>query len=407
MQRNNNKKYASISQSVLLYMAWRNLTTKKLRSALTITGVAVGIGSIFFLLSFGLGLQNLVTNQLIGNQSIKSIDVTSQNSKIVRLDSAIVERISGLPKVDKLGVSYSMAGKMKIDKSELQIVAYGIDTNYQDLSNLPLSAGRSLTKDDKNSVLISRSSLEALNLEEASQAIGMSADINIPIKQNGSGDFGNIDKSFEIVGVINSNYGSEVFLSNRVFEQSSVDQYSQIKLSTEDASNVSVLRTQIESMGLNTSSPADTIDEVNQIFGYFNAILLGFGLIGMIIAILGMFNTLTVSLLERTGEIGLLFSLGGRHSDMRKLFIYEAMLLSLAGAIAGIAITLVLEVVINIIVNQIVFSRGFEGSIDLFATPFWLIVGQIVFMSIVGLVVAQMPARRAGKINPIDSLKQH
>ena len=46
------------------------------------------------------------------------------------------------------------------------------------------------------------------------------------------------------------------------------------------------------------------IDQINQIFKYFNLALVGFGAIGMIVAILGMFNTLTISLLERTREIG-------------------------------------------------------------------------------------------------------
>jgi hypothetical protein len=59
-----------IPTSVLLHMAWKNLMHKKLRAFLTMFGVIIGIGAIFFLLSFGLGLQKLVTDQVIGNQSI-------------------------------------------------------------------------------------------------------------------------------------------------------------------------------------------------------------------------------------------------------------------------------------------------------------------------------------------------
>src|SRR5665213_501779 len=103
------KAYAPIPITILIYIAWRNLVSKKLRAFLTIFGVVIGIGAIFFLLSFGLGLQHLVTSQVIGNQSIKSIDVTTSNSKIIVLNDAILQKIKGLPHVASIGASRSYA----------------------------------------------------------------------------------------------------------------------------------------------------------------------------------------------------------------------------------------------------------------------------------------------------------
>src|SRR5262245_27336022 len=96
-----------IPSSVLMYMAWKNLMHKKLRAFLTVFGVVIGIGAIFFLLSFGLGLQKLVTNQVIGNQSIKSIDVTTPNSRILKLDQTNFNKIKNLPHVTRIGAVYS------------------------------------------------------------------------------------------------------------------------------------------------------------------------------------------------------------------------------------------------------------------------------------------------------------
>ena len=95
------RKFPSIPLHVLIFMSWRNLSTKKLRSFLTILGVTIGIGAIFFLLSLGLGLQNLVTKEVVGNKSIRSVDISSPNSRIVKLDKSSVQKISNLQQVNK------------------------------------------------------------------------------------------------------------------------------------------------------------------------------------------------------------------------------------------------------------------------------------------------------------------
>ena len=388
-------------------MAWRNITTKKFRSALTITGVAIGIGSIFFLLSFGLGLRTFVTDQLVGNKSIKSIDVNSQNSKVISLSRENVEKITNLPKVDKVGVSYSMAGKAQYQKSQIDIIVYGADFNFRELSYLSIIGGQGIQKNDGNSsILISKSAMQGIGFDKADQIIGKEISISVPIDANNGVAATTMEKTFLVKGVFDSGSGSEVFIDRAVFGTYSISQYSQLKLSTDDEKNVSALRHQIESMGFNTNSPIDTIDQVNQIFSYFNAALLGFGLIGMIIAVLGMLNTLTVSLIERVNEIGLLISLGGRHKDMKRLFVYEAVLLSLIGSLIGMAVSILLELGINWLINQIVAGRGYYGPVDLFYVPIWLVFGLTGFMLLVGYIVSQMPARKASKINPVDSMRQ-
>ena len=126
----------------------------------------------------------------------------------------------------------------------------------------------------------------------------------------------------------------------------------------------------------------------------------------MIVAVLGMFNTLTISLLERTKEIGLMVALGGRHKDMRRLFVIEAMLLSVMGSVIGIAMAIITGMVINVSMNQFARGRGVTDGFDLFATPIWLVMGLIVFMVAIGFIVVLLPARRAQKINPIDALRR-
>ena len=405
-QKLNKTSYNSIPYKVSLYMAWRSLSTKKLRSSLTILGVVIGIGAIFFLISLGLGLQNLVTNQLIGNKSIKSIDVTSQNSRIVKINKKSLEKISGLPKIQKIGAGYSQAGNVDYNKSAAAVVAYGVDTNYQDLSNLTALQGRLLNKNDIKSVVVNKPMLDSIGIKDPAKAIGKTINLKIAVPKTNPSDLGDINEKFTIVGVIDADSGAEIFLPSYLFEQHNVPQYYQIKIITSNVDDIPKLRKQIESLGYQTSSPIDTIDQVNQIFKYFNVVLASFGSIGMIVAVLGMFNTLTVTLLERTSEIGLMIALGGRNKDMKRLFTLEASLLSLIGASAGIFIAVVFEQIFNMSINAFARSRGVTESFSIFSTPLWLILGSILFMILVGRLVVFLPARRAARINPIDALRR-
>lgn len=387
-------------------MAWRNIITKKLRSALTIIGVVIGIGAIFFLLSFGLGLQNLVTEEIIGNTSVKAVDITSPNSKIIKLNREATDKIKNLAHVEKLGTSYSFAGSLTFNNSEVDSIVYGVDETYQGMANLAVTTGRKLTPQDARGVMVNKAALQSIGISDASKVIDKKLELIIPLQTATNKAKDAIRDSFTVVGVIDSGAGSEVYISSSLFDQAGVEQFTQVKLIADDADNISGLRKQIESMGFETVSPVDTIDQIDQIFKYFNFALVGFGAIGMIVAILGMFNTLTISLLERTREIGLMIALGARHKDMRILFILEAVLLSLIGSIMGIVLAIFAGSIVNFGMNRMAHGRGVADSFDLFATPWWLILLLIVFMVVVGLGVVLLPARRAERINPIDALRR-
>jgi putative ABC transport system permease protein len=402
------QKPATVPMRVLTYMAWRNLMHKKLRAFLTVFGVVIGIGAIYFLLSFGIGLQRLVTSQVIGDQSLKSVEVTTPNSKIIKLDRPTYEKIRHLPHVVKVGASYSFAGSLKMSGSEVDSIVYGVDANYQELAHLSVSAGRQLAGADNRSVVANVAALQAMGIrpDEAARALGKKVTINVPLQTSGTTGNTELSHEFRIVGILPSGAGSEVFVPNHVFELAGVQVYSQLKIEADTSASVSGLRQQIESMGFMTTSPADTVDQINEIFKFFNLILVGFGAIGMVVSVLGMFNTLTISLLERTREIGLMKALGGRNNDMRKLFVFEALLLSVLGAVVGIVLAAIIGGIINVIMNNFARGRGVSDRFNLFANPPELILGTITFMALVGLAVVYFPARRAERINPIDALRR-
>ncbi|MFZ1323880.1 MAG: ABC transporter permease [Candidatus Saccharimonadales bacterium] len=398
-------RYTAVRPEVLFAIAWKNLLAKKLRSLLTIFGVVIGIGAIFFLLSFGLGLQKLVTSQVIGDQSIKSIDVSSPNSKLIRLNDELINEIRNFPHVEKVGSQFSFPGSLKREGAEVDSVTYGIDVAFQEMTTLNLIAGRLLTSDDTRHVLINTTALEATGLKDNKKALGQKISITIPLEdlrleQN------EISGEFEIVGVIDSGSGSEIFMPSSNMYLAGVKTYQNVKIITDDPASVGQVRQQVESKGLETSSPVDTLAEINEIFRLFTFILIGFGSIGMIVSILGMFNTLTISLLERTREIGLMMALGARNSDMRKLFIFEAVLISFFGAIIGISLAAIAGRMVNFWMNRFASGRGVTDNFEIFSTPLWAVLALTGFTVIIGLLVVFLPARRAQRINPIEALRR-
>lgn len=399
------KRYTAIPLRMIVYIAWRNLVSKKLRTFLTIFGVIIGIGAIFFLLSFGLGVQNLVTKEIVGNSSVKSIDISSANTKVVRLNQEAINKIKGLPHIEKSGLQFSFPGSMKQSGSEVDTIVYGIDKGFLELTDLTLAKGRLLKPDDNRSVILNEAAVKAIGQKSIDNVVNKKITLVIPIKDPGAKKTA-IKDEFTVVGVVKSGAGSEVYLPSFLFADAGVDTYSQMKITADNSKNVPGLRSQIQSQGFETTSPSDTIEQINQIFKFFNVILVGFGAIGMIVAVLGMFNTLTISLLERTREIGLMMALGGRNRDMSKLFVFEAVLLSVAGALIGIGLAVGAGQIVNFFMNNFARHRGVKESFVLFSTPLWLIASLVGFMVVVGLLVAFFPAKRAHRINPIDALRR-
>ncbi len=399
------RQFKTVKTSILVHVAYRNFINRKLRSSLTVAAVVIGVAAASFLISFGLGIQALVTNQVIGDKSLKSIDVTSPNSKIVKLDEDAITTFKKFNHINKVGVEYSFPGIMKYNGGEADVITYGINYEYQNLSSLDIVYGRLLKESDDKSIIIGQSALKAFGITDAKKAVNQYVTIAIPLERAEAKETQIVD-SFIIVGVIESTSGNEVFMPSSHFDVAGVPNYNQVKVVVDDMSNVNIVRTQIESKGFQTTSLIDTLNEINNIFKFFNLILIGFGSIGMVVAILGMFNTLTISLLERTKEIGLMMALGARRYDMRRLFIFEAILISLIGSVIGVTLAFICGKLVNLYINIGASERGVTEYFELFKSPLWVILLIIITTVLIGAAVVYYPAKRAEKINPIDALRR-
>lgn len=394
-----------IHWSILLHIALRNLSAKKLRSFLTVFGVVIGVSAIFFLLTFGLGVQRLVTEEVVGEQSLKSIDIQSPSSEVVVITEELVNEMRQYANVTGVGVQYSFPGTSSVKGGKIDSVVYGLNDTYQQLSSLVLSSGRLLEPNDTKAVVVNSAILESLGFSDAKSAVGSTLSINVSLEKY-KANVKEVRGDYTIVGVVTSSGGNEVYLPSTLFEAAGVSEYSHAKIAVNEVENVKTIRLQVEAKGFETTSVTDTLTEINDIFKFFNLILIGFGSIGMIVAVLGMFNTLTISLLERTREIGLMMALGARRRDVRRLFTLEAVIISAVGALIGMFLAYTSGVVVNTLLNMNAEARGVQDWFQVFYTPLWAVLGVLLATVLVGLLVVYFPARRAALTNPIDALRR-
>ena len=390
---------------IILHIAFSNLKFKKLRTLLTVTGVVIGVGAIFFLVSLGFGLRNLVTNDVTGSESVKSINVTPINSKIVKLDEESANRFNEFGDVEEVGKAFSMAAVSTFENAESDVVVYGVDQTYHNLSNLTTVQGETLDTSTENVTVVNKALLDVYGIENAEEAVGK--ELNLVLSAAASNGVLSQDEEVRvsISGVYDSGAGAEIFVPISIFTNVGVQQYTEAKVVANSTEAVPIIRQQIESAGFRTQSPIDTLNEIDRVFTIFNFVLAAFGSIGMVVAVLGMFNTLTISLLERTQEVGLMMALGSRRRDVKYLFTVEAWLLAFLGGLLGIIGAAILAFVLNIAINQSAGARGVQENFTIFSFPLILIGGTLVFTTVVGLLVSLVPSRRAARINPIDALR--
>jgi putative ABC transport system permease protein len=117
-----------------------------------------------------------------------------------------------------------------------------------------------------------------------------------------------------------------------------------------------------------------------------------------------MFNTMTVTLLERTKEIGIMRCIGASPNDVKLLFVSESIVVGFLGGLSGIVMGVVFGFAMNITLN--VLATQFGGkSVYLFTFPIWFLSFIAIFSASVGYLTGIFPARRAAKLNPLDAIR--
>lgn len=185
-------------------------------------------------------------------------------------------------------------------------------------------------------------------------------------------------------------------------------EFSQIKLWVDDINNVDSVETVLSDLGYNTSSMASVRKSMQGQLGVVQMVLGCLAAISLLVAAIGITNTMIMSIYERTREIGIMKVLGCFISNIRVVFLMEAGMIGLLGGAIGTGISFAISAVMNTLGND-TFSSMFgiytDGSSPISIIPFWLVLLALAFSTVIGLISGFYPANRAVKISALEAIR--
>jgi ABC-type antimicrobial peptide transport system permease subunit len=136
-----------------------------------------------------------------------------------------------------------------------------------------------------------------------------------------------------------------------------------------------------------------------------NSVLGLLGGISLLVASFGIANTMIMSILERTREIGIMKAIGAEDREIKLIFFVEAAVIGLAGGIIGCLAAVAIDAVANRLTFRFLLRPKGGSYIDFFSLPPYLWLGAILFAVVVAIIAALYPAARAARIDPVKALR--
>jgi len=388
-------------------LSTRMFKTRKMRTLLTILGIGIGIGAILFLVSLGYGLQQALISQITSEDSLLSLDVVQSDKAGLDLTKEIVSEISGFSEVKEVVPMVSLRGQIIHEGITSDAIINVASNSFLKLSNFKVSLGN-LLSDNQNEVLVSKAIVRSFDIQDQA-IIGAKVSLSfLASKTIESGeeimDLVEQSETFRIVGIIDEESSPIVFFPITKISGVALDSYSQLKVRVHNSEELEITRNKILDMGFSVAALSDVIDQANKIFRILQIILAIFGVVALAVSAIGMFNTMTIALMERTQEVGVMKSLGASRSDIMFMFVMEALVMGFFGGVVGIAIGVFGGEAFNFGLNLLAKRLGGQ-SIDIFYTPMWFIITVAIFSTVVGFITGLWPARRAAHLNPLEAVR--
>lgn len=397
--------------SSIILIGYRNIFVNKLRSFLTIGGVAIGIGVVTFLICLGFGMQKMVIDEVTKNNPVNIVDVNNGSlDNFVSLGKENVEKIRKIGGVEDVVVQVNAGGKFYYQESQTDAIVFGTGKKFIDLSDVNIKYGRIDYEDESAKVMISGKLANILGFTNREEALGkkVSFDILLSNETNSAAKEETEIKNneAEIVAVTdNENDIVAYFSYTWLGEKFGVDLAQTGKVIVNlDKTSIEEVRKNVEFLGFETESVVDIVTDINMFFWVIRIVLIVFGTIIMSISAMGMLNTLSVSLLQRTKEVGILKALGAKRIDIFRMFVFEAAIISFVGGALGFFGGYGLAELINYVFNFISARRGM-APIDFIYIPGYFVLALVCFIGFLGLVTGIMPAKRAATIHALDALR--
>ncbi len=441
--------------------ALTSLRKRRLRTFLTASGVMIGIGALVSMISFGEGMQRNVTaafessdlfNTVMvmpggpagpsGNPDERRPAAKEAGRKDAVLDDTAVAAISRIPGVRSAYPDINFPALVGLEGEEEFRLIRVVPAAVAGSKEVEVKWGRPYASNNEEGVIVSRTLVRQLGTTDPAAAVGktlritsVTIDLGQILSRGLEGLLGGKGLpvsqeayDFPILGVIDtkpfdggpSPMQNDVLIApgpagriKRLPITSIWDLfrmrggrlgYSAVSVKIGSLGDLESVKSKVREMGFTTFALADQFEEITKAFYFMDMILAAVGMIAIVVAALGIVNTMVMSILERTREIGVMKAVGAGDSDIRRIFFFESGAIGLAGGIAGCVLGWATSLLINRVVNFYLARQGVP-FIDYFAFPIGLFLGAIGFSLLVSLVSGIYPARRAARVDPVVALR--
>ena len=397
--------------------AIQSLTANKLRTALTMLGIVIGVAAVISMLSIGQGASSSITSS-IESMGTNLIYITKKNEAanpraLTWADAEAIKQSGSAPSVLAVAPSVQRNLEVTYGGKSISTTIQGITPEYFSVRNEEIVVGRFFTQDDVDeyaSVVVIGNDVVSELFGSAQGVLGQKIRIGNTL--------------YQIIGILKSKGGTSFGSSdNQVFVPMSTAQsriitrsgvHHEVNLISIAAVNADSINSAIHEVSsilrarhniisaseddFSVLSQESFTEVATQVTGILTIFLGGIAGISLLVGGIGIMNIMLVSVIERTKEIGLRKAVGARDSDILFQFLVESLLIGIVGGLLGI----LLGWSISSIIGQIaaMSDAGFNTDISLSA-----IILSLVFSISVGLVFGLYPANRAAKLEPVEALR--
>jgi putative ABC transport system permease protein len=432
--------------SLILY----NLSRRKGRVLLTAVGVVIGTAAVVVLVSLAVGLRENATQQLWGISDLTSIQVYpgyksenmsvsggggggggGQMDQVKMLTPDSIKEITAIPGVKRVIIQDYLSANLDMVYGKLHSYGSVLGVDVDDMADMGLKAAEGTTELTKGTAVVG--SWINRNFYDP-KARPNDPPIDPPdlldqtlkfVISKYSQDGTEIKKtvSIKIVGVLTETRGEsdgsiymkldDVTTWNEWVRGARINRnkegYNNIIVKAESPDVVIDITDQINKLGYMAYTPQSTVQGINSFFTVLQLIFGGVGAIALLVAAIGIANTMAMAILERTREIGLMKAIGATNRNVMSIFLGEAAGIGFIGGLGGVIVGWGASAILNIVaVSYYASQASSNGGTPLSSvasTPFWLPIFALAFATVIGLMSGLYPALRAATLVPVTALK--